>query len=106
MGIMVIASFRPKAGMEQELMACVRDHLPVLHGQRLVTARPTLVLRARDGTLLEIFEWTSQAAIDAAHANPAVQALWDRFAACCEYARLGDLEEAGEMFPGFEPVSL
>ena len=30
MGIMVIASFRPKPGKEADLLACTHDHLPVL----------------------------------------------------------------------------
>ncbi len=106
MGVMVIALFRPRAGADQDLLACVRDHLPVLRSQGLVTDRPTLVLRAKDGTLLEIFEWASVAAIDAAHANPAVQALWTRFSACCDYVTLGDLAEASTMFPGFEQVDV
>ena len=65
-----------------------------------------LVLRAADGTLLEIFEWVSQAAIDAAHENPAVLALWQRYEACCEYVTLGDLAEAKAMFPGFALVEV
>ena len=36
--------------------------------------------------------------------NPAVLALWERYAACCDYVTLGDLAEAGIMFPGFELV--
>ena len=106
MGRMVIALFRPKPGKATDLMACMRDHLPVLRAQALATSRPSVVLRAADGTLLEIFEWVSQAAIDSAHTNPAVLALWDRYAACCDYVTLGDLAEAGVMFPGFELVEI
>ena len=106
MGSMVIALFRPKPEKAADLMACMRDHLPVLRAQGLATSRPSIVLRAADGTLLEIFEWASQAAIDAAHSNPAVLALWARYAACCDYVTLGDLKEAGSMFPGFELVEI
>ncbi|MEP7329850.1 MAG: hypothetical protein ABI777_11610 [Betaproteobacteria bacterium] len=104
MGVMVIASFRPKPGMSAALDACARDHLPILRVEGLATDRPALVLRATDGTLLEIFEWVSEAAIEAAHANPAVHALWDRYGACCEYVTLGDLAEARTMFPSFALV--
>jgi len=103
--LMVMALFRPKPGMDDALMACMRDHLPILRAQRLATDRPTTVLRAKDGTLVEIFEWVSQAAIDAAHANPAVHALWKRYADCCDYVTLADLPEAHAMFPGFELVT-
>ena len=91
MGVIVIALFRPRPGKDDDLLACMRDHLPVLRAERLATDRPSTILRAEDGTLLEIFEWTSQAAIDAAHANPAVLALWERYAACCDYVTLSDL---------------
>ena len=106
MGKMVIALFRPKPGQDADLLACMRDHLPVLRAQGLATNRASTVLRAADGTLLEIFEWVSQTAIDAAHTNPAVLALWQRYAACCDYTTLGDLAEAKAMFPGFELVEV
>ena len=106
MGNMVIALFRPKPEKAADLMACMRDHLPVLRAQGLATSRPSIVLSATDGTLLEIFEWVSQAAIDAAHTNPAVLALWERYAASCDYVTLGDLKEAGCMFPGFALVDM
>lgn len=105
MGVVVIALFRPKPGREAELRACARDHLPVLRAQGLATDRPPTLLRAQDGTLLEIFEWASPAAIDAAHGNPAVLALWERYAACCDYVTLADLPEARALFPGFAPVA-
>jgi len=106
MGVMVMALFRPKPGMERDLVGCMRDHLPVLRGQGLATDRPSTILRAADGTLVEIFEWVSQDAIDAAHRNPEVGKLWDRYAACCDYVTLGDLPEARERFPGFALVML
>jgi len=106
MGVMVIALFRPKPGMLAALDICVHDHLPILRAQGLATRRPSLVLRAEDGSILEIFEWVSQAAIDSAHANPAVLALWERYAACCDYITLSDLAEARTMFPSFTLVSV
>jgi len=106
MGKMVIALFRPKPDRAADLMACMHDHLPVLRAHGQATGRPSVVLRAADGTLLEIFEWVSQGAIDSAHTNPAVLALWQRYAACCDYVTLGDLAEAKAMFPGFALVEL
>jgi hypothetical protein len=103
---MVIALFRPKPGMDETMLACMRDHQPILRAEGLVTDRPAYVMRASDGTLIEVFEWRSQEAIDAAHTNPRVLALWERYGACCDYVTLGDLAEAKSMFPGFAPVAL
>ena len=101
MAVTVVALFRPKPGHEAELMACMRDHLPVLRAQGLATDTPSIVLRAADGTLLEIVDWQSEAAIEKAHANAEVGRLWARYAACCDYVTLADLGEAKALFPSF-----
>ena len=106
MGHMVIATYRPKQGKEQELLVLVRDHVPRLRKEGLVTDRRPLVLRAKDGTLLEIFEWTSKEAVDKAHSHPAVLQMWEQFGAVCDYEKLTNLAESQEMFPHFEPVDL
>jgi hypothetical protein len=53
-----------------------------------------------------VFEWRSADAIRQAHANPAVEALWDEFGAACDYVPLASLAEAQQMFAGFEAVDL
>jgi hypothetical protein len=102
----VVVVYRPKDGREDELLACVRDHLTVLRAEGLATDLPPLVLRAASGAIVEIFEWRSEGAIASAHANPAVQVLWGRFGACCEYAPLASLPEAQQLFSPFERLAL
>ncbi|MET0390350.1 MAG: hypothetical protein ABW321_30540 [Polyangiales bacterium] len=106
MGVLVIVGYRAKPGQEQALLSAIKDHVPVLRSQGLVTERPPYIMRARDGTFVEVFEWKSQAAIDAAHTHPAVMKLWDRFSACCEYVPIADVAEAQELFSPFEPLAL
>ncbi len=106
MGIMVIAVFRPKPGKEADLEAVVRDHRGVLEGEGLVEDSPALAGRAADGTIVEVFVWKSQAAINAAHSNPAVKALWERFEAACTYDAIANVAEAKEMFSPFEAIDL
>ena len=102
----VIVVYRPRDGQTETLLACIRDHLPVLRAEGLATDRPPLVLRAASGAFVEIFEWRSDDAIAQAHENPAVLALWERFGACCEYIPLASLPEAQQPFSPFEHVSL
>jgi hypothetical protein len=104
MGMIVIACYKPKPGGEEGLMAAVRDHMPVLRGEGLVTERAPIVMRAKDGTVVEVFEWVSAEAVDRAHHNAAVQALWQRFEAVCTYQVPAQVEEFGQMFPNFEAV--
>jgi len=103
---MVAVVYKPKDGQSAQLMECIRDHLPILRGEGLATDRPVLVMRAADGSLVEIFEWRSASAIESAHSNAAVRALWGRFSACCEYVPLASLSEAQHPFSAFEHVSL
>lgn len=104
MGRIVIVAYAPKPDKEQLLLAAVRKHLQVLRQEQLVTDRPAHVMRAGDGTIVEVFEWRSADAIQEAHRNPAVGALWAEFAAVCEYTPLAKLTEAHQMFAEFEAI--
>ena len=106
MGRVVIACFRPRPGKDADLLAAVKDHMPTLRSEGLITNREVVVMRAGDGTIIEVFEWRSQESIDRAHENPSVQKLWARFEAACEYVPIGSVAEASHMFSGFEPVQV
>jgi quinol monooxygenase YgiN len=103
-GIVVIVAYRPKPGKENELVDLVRSRVSTLRKEKLVTDRTPTIMRARDGTIIEVSEWKSQGAIDAAHKNPNVLAMWNQFFALCDCVSLESLAEAEEMFAGFEPV--
>ena len=106
MGQMVIAVYRPHPGRAADLLEEVRRHVPILRGEGLATGREPVVLQAADGTLLEIFEWNSAEAIEAAHTNPVVQAMWARFAAVCDYETLANVPESQQTFSPFTLVEL
>ena len=106
MGVYAIAVYRPKKGKERLLREVLKDHLPILRKERLVTDRPPYLMCAADGTFVEVFEWKSAAAIEAAHHNAAVQAMWARFEEAGTYESLVNLTESKEMFANFESVEL
>ena len=56
MGVFVIAAYRPKKGKERLLRDVLKDHLPILRKERLLTDRPPYLMRAADGTFVEVFE--------------------------------------------------
>lgn len=101
----VIVAYRPKPGKEKDLLQLTREHLPLLRAQGLATERAAIVCRARDGTIVEAFEWKDGGA-ERAHRNPAVLALWARYSGACDIVPLNMLVESGSMFAGFEPVDL
>ncbi len=106
MGRFVIVAYTPKPGKEQQLQAAVRKHLDVLLADNLITDKPGYVMRAADGSIVEVFEWRSAEAIQQAHANPSVQALWAEFAEACDLTPLTNLQETHQMFAEFDSVAL
>jgi len=106
LGVYAIAAYRPKKGKERLLREVLKDHVPILRKERLVTDRPPYLMCAADGTFIEVFEWKSAAAIEAAHSNAAVQAMWARFEVACTYESLVSLSESKNMFANFESVEL
>jgi quinol monooxygenase YgiN len=104
-GLCVIVAYRPKPGKDAELLELVCNRVPTLRREGLVTDRDSIIMRAKDGTIVEVSEWKSQEAIDAAHANPNVLAMWQRFDAACDFVLLKDLPEASEMFANYEPLN-
>jgi len=105
-GRVVIAAFKPKPGQQAALHAVVAKHWRILQAEGLVTERPRSVMQAADGTVLEVFEWRSTEAIEQAHKNPAVLALWAEFEEACDYVPLAGLAEATHPFSEFEALAL
>ncbi len=103
-GVVVIVAYRPKPGKENELIDLVRSRVPTLRKEGLVSDRVPTIMRSRDGAIIEVSEWKLREAIDAAHKNPNVLAMWNQFFALCDCVPLKSLAEAEEMFAGFEPV--
>lgn len=106
MSRIVIAVFRPKPGRAEALHAVVAKHWRVLHEQGLVTERPRYAMQAADGTIVEVFEWRSPEAIDAAHKNAAVRALWAEFEAACDYIPIAAVPEGQQLFSEFASLPI
>ena len=100
-GRLVIVAYRPKPGAEANLKALLATHVPRLRELGLVTARTSILMEAADNTFVEVFEWASAEAIDAAHGHPAVQAMWSEFAEVCDYIPIAEVPEATQLFSEF-----
>jgi hypothetical protein len=53
-GVIVIVGYRPKPGKESELLELVRNRVPTLRNEGLVTERVPTIMRAHDGTIIEV----------------------------------------------------
>ena len=99
----VIVAYKPKSGKIEELRVLMREHCSILRQQNLITDRPSTLMEAKDGTIIEVFEWKSKAAIEQAHSNPEVLKMWGQYAEVCDYIPIGNVEEAGRVFSDFTP---
>jgi hypothetical protein len=102
----VFALYRPHAGKDVELKRLIAQHLPMLRRLELATERPAILVRAKDGTYIEVFEWRSEEAAKLAHEHPEVARVWEAMGQIAEFLALGSLEEAKEPFSHFEPIAL
>ncbi|MBW2242001.1 MAG: hypothetical protein JRH01_08430 [Deltaproteobacteria bacterium] len=93
----VLCTYRVRSDCEAEFLSLLEGHWPKLRELALVTAEPALRYRGLDGEgrpfVVEIFSWTSDDAVERAHAHPEVLAIWEP---------LGGLCESREGLPGLE----
>lgn len=106
MGRIAIACYRPKPGQQDALRALVREHVATLRSIGLVTNRVPITMEAKDGTFVEVFEWASPEAIQAAHSHPVVLRMWEEYGKVCDYLPLSQVAEASQMFSEFTPVEV
>jgi len=106
MGRIVIACYRPKPDQSDALRELLQMHHSILESQGLVTRREPIVMAAADGTVVEVFEWISNEAIEKAHRNPVVAEMWEQFDRLCDHVPVGSLSEAEQLFSEFTPISI
>jgi hypothetical protein len=104
MGILVICSYKPKPGREQETRALMAAHVPLLREHGLITGRTVIHGGGKNGELIEIFEWASEEKSRAAPTIPAVGAHWKAMAETMEFVPLALLPEAQQPFAHFTPL--
>ena len=105
MGRIVIACYKPKPGKEAELDQLMETHVDRLSAEGLVTDRKSIVMKSKSGTVVEVFEWKSEEAIEQAHSNAAVLKIWEEYEAVCDYEIPTNIEEFSNLFSEFEPVN-
>jgi hypothetical protein len=106
MGRIVIAAYRPKPGRSHALERLMRRHHQRLRGEGLVADRLPALMRASDGTIVEVFEWLSPNAISEVHNSATVQSMWREYAEVSDYVPLAELKESAASFAEFEPLSM
>jgi hypothetical protein len=106
MGRIVISCYRPKPGHQAALAELMRNHVATLRSIGLVTDRRPITMHAADGTFVEVFEWASSDAIQAAHRHPVVLRMWEAYGKVCEYVPISSVAEAAQLFAEFNPFEV
>ena len=101
MGRIVVVAYKAKPGKLEALKLLMETHSSTLKNEGLVTDRESIIMQAKDETIIEVFEWKSKQAIEAAHANPVVQEMWGKYFEICEFIPAGQVTEFSEMFSEF-----
>jgi hypothetical protein len=104
MGILVICSYRPKPGHEDEARLLMQGHVPLLRSHGLITERAVVQGVGKDGELVEIFEWESLEKSRGAPALPEIGAHWKAMSAVMDFVPLAQLSEAQHAFAHFNPI--
>jgi hypothetical protein len=91
--------------MEADLMSLVGEEVETLRQRGHVTDRPVPVVSTSGGELLVVIEWSTSRAVDDAHADPEVLALWERKAQLAEYLPPRELTGSEVPFASFAVVA-
>jgi len=102
----VFALYQPHEGKDADLRRLLAEHVPTLRRLELATDRPAVVAKSKNGTYVEIFEWSTLEAVGVAHHHPEVAKVWEAMGKVADLRTLDSLEEIKGMFPHFEPVYL
>lgn len=81
---LALAAYRPRDDVD-ELVELLREDVATLRSRGHVTDRPAPLVRTADRELLVVIEWSSEHAVDDAHADPEVVAVWQRKAELADY---------------------
>ncbi len=65
----------------------------------------TVIAQSKDGTIIEVFEWTSLNAIHAAHQHPAVSDIWEKMTLIADFLPMSVLAKGQNPFPGFKVLN-
>jgi hypothetical protein len=100
------ALYRPREGKDGELRVLIALHIPTLRRLELITDRAPILVKTKNGTYIEVFEWRTTESAVAAHHHPEVAKVWEAMGKIADFPALESLDEAKMQFPNFDPINL
>ena len=102
---LAFAAYRPKAGHADDLLALLAEDVATLRRRGHVTARAAPVVRTGGGEVLVVLEWSSEHAVDDAHADLEVLDVWKRKEQLADYIPPAALNGADAPFARWTVVA-
>jgi hypothetical protein len=98
------ALYRPHEGKDAELRELIAHHIPTLRRLELITDRAPILVKTKNRTYIEIFEWRTSESAYAAHHHPEVAKVWEAMGKVADFPTLETLDESKKQFPNFDPI--
>ena len=98
MSEIVFCVYKPKSGCKNKLLSCIKLNVPTLQKLGFATDRKPIICQSKEGQILEIFEWKSEASAKLAHSHPDVEAIWGKMEKYAEFSSLAKVLEADQPF--------
>jgi hypothetical protein len=100
--VLSFATYKAKPAQEEALIKLVERHLPTLRDLGFATDRENYIAKSEDGTIIEVFEWSSVNAVNAAHQHPEVSDIWEKMALVADFNPINRLPELNGPFADFK----
>ena len=96
--------YKPRKDKDQELFDSLLVNIPIMRKLGLVTSREQIIAKAKDGCLIQIFEWIGEESEEQAMAHPVVQEMWMKVAKISDFQRPMSVAEFQEQLSKFETL--
>jgi hypothetical protein len=96
--------YKPRQDHTQDLIDSLLQNIPVMRKLGLVTYREQIVAKAKDGSIVQIFEWVEDDSQEQAMAHPVVQEMWINVSKISDFQKPMAVAEFQETLSMFEVV--
>lgn len=97
-----LSAYRPRVDDRHRLEEHLRQEIAALRSRGHITERPVPICRTEAGEYLVVLEWSTTTAVDDAHADAAILAIWERKAELFEYVGVSELARASVPFAAYD----
>jgi hypothetical protein len=101
---LTLSAYRARPGGDAEVLPHLRAEIATLRERGHITARPAAICRTADGNYLVISEWSTDTAVDDAHADTVITDVWRRKEELLEYLPPAELAGADAPFASYDLI--